>query len=218
MRGPVVQSLKVRQICFRCSGGRRGRRRAARVRQHDPSESDEIGLPVANGALRRRAAATPAGSCRRSRRRPVPGNRALSRPVARDLPRDAAQRILRRLVAVDGREQRRALDVRVVVRRAGRHADPSAMPESMPITREPPRGRRPSPPASSALASSAERVSIRPHPSASRGSRSPVGARRDTARCRRRTGGRRSSGPAPRRGCPSTISRRKRVRFSSDPP
>ena len=81
--------------------------------------------PCATRVLRRRAAATPADSCSRSRRRRGPGSRALSCAVAVDLPRHAAQRVLGRQVAVARREERRPLHVRVVVRAARGDVDPA---------------------------------------------------------------------------------------------
>ena len=124
-RGPVVQSLNVRQMKLAAaaacpastSAGSSGYESAMRP------EADEVRQPVA----RRHAAPTlrqpllevavggaderHSGKCRLQPRRRV------------DLPGNAAQRILRRLVAVDRREQRRPLHVRVVVRRAAGDAD-----------------------------------------------------------------------------------------------
>ena len=53
------------------------------------------------------------------------GNACLSRARGVEQSRDAVQRILRRIVAVARREQRRPLRMRTVIRAARGHADPS---------------------------------------------------------------------------------------------
>ena len=126
MRGPVVQSLNVRQISLRASG-----RPASTSAGSSGYESTMRPRPTKSVSPRRtvycadvRQPLLQVGVARADDRH-VRGTRAFSRAVDVDLPRHAAQRILGRLVAVARRKQRRPLDVRAVVRAAGGHAHPA---------------------------------------------------------------------------------------------
>ena len=123
-RGPVVQSLKVRQIDFRrsfvplsTSAGRSGYDSTIRPR---PTKSVR---PFAHRVLRHVRQPLLQIAVGRSDHHQV--REALLQPRrGLDLPGDAAQRILRRQVAVERRKQRRPLGVRVVVRAPAGDADP----------------------------------------------------------------------------------------------
>ena len=125
MRGPVVQSLNVRQNEPRLSG-RAGQHvgRQVRIRERDPAEADEVAQPFADVVLRhvrQPFLQVAVGGTDEDHPRKVALQHARSPAICRA---HAAQRILRRLVAVERRKQRRPLDVRVVVRAAGGDADP----------------------------------------------------------------------------------------------
>ena len=115
LRGAVVQSLNVRQTRLRCSlpvgqhvGGSSGYDSTMRPR---PTKSIQ---PFAHHRLRDVRQIVLQVRVAGADQRQVGHRRfALARGV--DLPHDADQRILRRLVAVAGRKDRRPLDVRIVV-------------------------------------------------------------------------------------------------------
>ena len=124
LRGAVVQSLNVRQTVCARAVGRRACRPATRDRPAPcaPGRRNRSSLRARRPAPR--AADNLAGRCSRCRPAARPGNApacTLSHGV--DLPPDADERIFGRLVAVDRREDRRPLDVRIVVRAAAGDVD-----------------------------------------------------------------------------------------------
>ena len=213
MRGPVVQSLNVRQMNLRLSGtpastsaGSSGYESAMRPR---PTKSREAAADDPLGHVRQPFLQVAVGGPDERDVREV----RLETGRRVDLPRHAAERILRRLVAVDRRKQRRPLHVRVVVRRAAADADRAdAEPGEQPDAR------------SAASSSAASMPSAGQHPEPEAAGDRPARARR-----RRPAPGRygtvsntESRTPIIRPGTsarmPSMISRMKRVRFSSEPP
>ncbi len=124
LRGAVVQSLKVRQICLRWSG--RPLTHVGRhvgIGEHHAAQADEVDHAGAHHMLAHIGQPLLQVGVAGADDRSGPGAAALSCGRGVDLPCHAGQRILGRLIAVGGREERRALDVRVVVGAAGRQAD-----------------------------------------------------------------------------------------------
>lgn len=128
MRGPVVQSLNVRQTCLRASGlplsvsaGNCGYESTMRPR---PTASIQ---PAHHGLGHLRQVVLQVRIARANHRQL--GHRLLALPGGVDLPPHADQRILGRLVAVAGRKDGWPLDVRAIVGTAagevhGRDAPP----------------------------------------------------------------------------------------------
>ena len=92
------------------------------VAENHPAEADEVDPTVANGALRRVGEVVLQVGVAAAHQRHV-GERCLALADRVDLPPDARERILGRLVAVAWREDRGALDVGDVVRTATGEVD-----------------------------------------------------------------------------------------------
>ena len=124
MRGPLVQSLNVRQMSARFSGRPREHvERQLWVGEHHAPEADEIGEAVAHRGLadvRQPLLQIAVAGADDGERREL----LLEHADRGNLARDADERILRRQVAVGRRKERRPLNVRVVVRAARGDAHP----------------------------------------------------------------------------------------------
>ena len=222
-RGPVVQSLNVRQNARALAAARRASTSAGRsgydstmrprpTKSHSPSRTlccADVRQPLLQVAVGRADEHQPRKVALQERGRP-------------NLPRDAAQRILRRLVAVERRKHRRPLHVRVVVRAAGgrRRSSGRRAARASAARRARPRAPR----------RAARRSSSTPNPNEA-AALAPVLSRRralglaDRRRPRLRYGTvsnteRRTTISSPGRCArmPSITRRMKRVRFSSEPP